>query len=113
LGIDVGIISTLMDNIPMRGHCDNNVIWGETSRIVRSQICDCDLQIIGPRPNDGPLTNISRFLHKLEHCSGEKAKVLHNHLKQSKLKIEGLGVEPNSREVVIVVVFSFTGHSGN
>jgi hypothetical protein len=35
-------------------------------------------------------------------------------LKQSKLKIiKGFGVEPNSREVVIVVVSSFTGQLGN
>jgi len=48
-----------------------------------------------------------RFLRKLEHCSGEKAEVLKNHLKQSKLKIKGFVVEPNSREAVIVVVSSW------
>jgi hypothetical protein len=58
---------------------------------------------------------MSRFLQKLEHCSGENAEILHNHLKQYKLKIHGLGIDPNSREatVVTVVVSSFTGHLGN
>jgi hypothetical protein len=49
-----------------------------------------------------------RFLQKLEHCSGENAEKLHNHLKQSKLKIKGFGIDPNSREAVSVVVPSFT-----
>ena len=38
---------------------------------------------------------------------------LHNHLKQSKFKIKSFGIDHNSREAVTVVVFSFTGHSGN
>jgi len=50
---------------------------------------------------------------KLEHCSGENAEKIHNHLKQSKLKIKGFGIDPNSREAVTVVVSSFTGHLGN
>jgi hypothetical protein len=56
---------------------------------------------------------MSRFLPKLEHCSGENAEILHNHLKQSKLKIQGFRIDPNSREAVTVVVSSFTGHLGN
>ena len=61
----------------------------------------------------GPLANMSRFLQKLEQCSGENAKKIHNHLKQTKLKIKGFGIDPNSREVVTVVVSSFTRHLGN
>jgi len=38
---------------------------------------------------------------------------MHNHLKRSKLEIKGFGVDPNSREVVTVVVSSFTGQLGN
>ena len=34
-------------------------------------------------------------------------------MKQSKLKVKGFGVDPHSREVVTVVVFSFTGSLGN
>ena len=52
-------------------------------------------------------------MHKLEHCSVENAKQLHEHLKHSKLNIKGFGIDPNSREAVTVVVFSFTGHLGN
>jgi hypothetical protein len=43
---------------------------------------------------------------------GENAEKIHNHLKQSKLKIKGFGLDPYSREVVTVVVSSFTGHLG-
>ena len=60
-----------------------------------------------------PLANTSRFLQKLEHCSFENAEKLHNHLKQSKLKIKGFGIDPNSREAVTVVVSSFTAHLGH
>jgi hypothetical protein len=56
---------------------------------------------------------MSQFLQKLEHSCGENAKKLHNHLKQSKLKIKGLGIDSNSREVVTVAMSSFTGHLGN
>jgi hypothetical protein len=54
------------------------------------------------------LMPMSRFLRKLEHCSGENAEVLDNPLKHSKIKIDGFGVEPNSREVIAFVVSSYT-----
>ena len=34
-------------------------------------------------------------------------------MKQSKLKVKGLGIHPSSKEVVTVVASSFTGTSGN
>ena len=40
-------------------------------------------------------------------------KNLHDHLKQSKLKVKGFGVDPSFREAVTVVVSSFTGSLGN
>jgi hypothetical protein len=54
-----------------------------------------------------------RFLHKLEHRSGENAEELPDHLKQSKQKIKVFGIDRNSHEDVTVVVSSFTGHLGN
>ena len=59
----------------MRDHCESNEIWAETTRILRSHIFDCDLQIKGPgtKINIGPLTNMPRFLQKLEHCSDKNA----------------------------------------
>jgi hypothetical protein len=75
---------------------------------------DRDLQIKGPiSTTTCPLANMSRFLQKLEYCSGENAYKLHNHLKQSKLKIKGVAFDPNSRVVVTVVVSFLTGYSGN
>jgi len=59
-------------------------------------------------------TNLSRFLQKLELCTGENAdEILHDHFLNSKLKVKGFGVYPNSREAVMVVVSSFTGLLGN
>jgi hypothetical protein len=52
-------------------------------------------------------------MQKLEHYSGEKAENVRNHLKHSKLKMKGFGIDPNFREVITAVVSSFTGHSGN
>jgi hypothetical protein len=40
LGTDVGIIPCFWDNIRMRDHDDNNGIWAETIRIMRSKISD-------------------------------------------------------------------------
>jgi len=82
-------------------------------KILRSKIFDRDLQIKRSMSTIGLLANMSRFLHKLEHCSGENAEKLHNHLKKSKLKIKGFGIDPISHEVDTVVVSSFTGHLGN
>ena len=71
---------------------------------------DRDLEIKGPMSTTCPLANMSRFLQKLEHCSGENAEKLYNHLKQHKLKINCFEMDPNSRQAVTVVVSSFTGH---
>ena len=57
--------------------------------------------------------NLSNFLQKLTPCTGEDAEELHDSLKQSKLKVKGFGIDPNSREAVTVVVSSFTGKLGN
>ena len=58
-------------------------------------------------------TNLSRFLQKLELCTCENPEILHGHLKHSKLKVKGFGVDPNSWEVVTAFVSSFTGSLGN
>jgi hypothetical protein len=113
LGIDVGILPMLLDDVPMRDFNDSNKIWLESAKLLRSRVFDRDLQIKESVIKTGPLANMSRFLQKLEHCSGDNAEVLHNHLKQSKLKVQGFGIDPNSREAVTVVVSTFTGHLGN
>jgi hypothetical protein len=38
---------------------------------------------------------------------------LNNHLKQSRLKIKGFGINPDSNQVVVVTVSSFTSKLGN
>ena len=43
IGADVGIVPTLMDTIPMRDYSDNNKIWTEMVRILRSKMFDRDL----------------------------------------------------------------------
>jgi hypothetical protein len=97
----------------MRDHDDSIGIWAETDRIMRSKVSDETLQLPDSTGHPSVTTNLSRFLHKLELFTGENAEILHDHLKQSKLKMKGFGVDPNSRELVTVVVFSFTGSLGN
>jgi hypothetical protein len=113
IGADAIIVPTLMDNIPMRYYGDSNKFWTELVKILRPTIFDLDLQIKGSMYTKGPLANMSRFLQKLEHCSGENAEKIYNRLKHSKLKIKGFRIDPNSHEVVTVIVLSFTGHLGN
>ena len=97
----------------MRDHGDSNNFWAEFIKILGSKIFDRDFQIKGPVSTAGPLADTSRFLQKLEHCSGENAKTLHNHLKQSKLKIKVFGINPHSREVVSFIVSFLMGNLGN
>jgi hypothetical protein len=52
-------------------------------------------------------------LQKLEHCSGESVEKIQNHIKLSKQKVEGFGIDPNFCEAVTVAVFSLTGQLGN
>ena len=102
-----------MDNIPTRDFCVSNIIWTELVKILRSKIFNRDLQIKGPISIPGSLASMSRFLQKLEHCSGENVKILHNCLKQYKMKLKGFGIDYDLREVITVIVSSFTGHLGN
>ena len=94
----------------MKDYGDSDNIWTELVKILRSKVFDRDLQIKRHVSTTSPLANMSRFLLKLEHCSGENATILP---KPSKLKIKDLGIDPNSREVVTVIVFTFTGHLGD
>ena len=80
---------------------------------MRSRILDEALQLPNSSGNPSATSSVSQLLQKLELCTGENAEILHDHLKQSKLKVQGFGVDPNSKEVVTVVVSSFTGPFGN
>ena len=113
MGTDVEIIPCFWGDIRMRDHDDNNGIWAETLQILRNRVSDEALQLPKSSGHLNSTTNLSRFLQKLELCSGENAEILHDHLKQLKLKVKGFGVDTNSREAVTVVVSSFTGSLGN
>jgi hypothetical protein len=76
---------------------------------MRSKILDEALQLPDLSGRSCVTANLSRFLQKLELCNGENPETLHDHLKPSKLKVKGFGVDPNSGEAVTVVVSSFTG----
>jgi hypothetical protein len=52
-------------------------------------------------------------LQKFEHCNGEDSIKLHNYLKQFKLNIRYLGINPNSNRVVVVLVSFFIGKLGD
>ena len=106
---DFRIIPRFWGDIRMRDHADNHGICAETIRLVRGRGADKDLHIPNPSFRSSATPNLSQFLQKLENCTGENAEVFHNHFKQSKLKIKGFGIDPNSKEVVTVIVSSFTG----
>ena len=76
----------------MRNYSDRNKVWKEMVKILQSKMFDRDLQMKGPMSIIVPLANMSRFF-----CSGENVEKLHNHLKHSKLKMKGFGIDPNSR----------------
>ena len=80
---------------------------------MKSRVSNEALQLPDSTEHPSVTTNLSRFLQKLELCTGENAEILHEHLKQSKLKVKGFGVDPNSREDVTDVVSSFTVSLGN
>ena len=109
MGTDVGVIPHFWCCFRMRDHTNNNGILAETIRIVRGRGAGKDLHIPNPSFRSSATPNLSQFLQKLENCTGENAEVFHNHFKQSKLKIKGFGIDPNSKEVVTVIVSSFTG----
>ena len=114
LGIGTGIIPVFWGDMPMRDHFDNNGVWAETTRLLRAKVSDRDLQIPDPSFRVvNALPNLSHFLQKLAPCTGENVEELHDTLKQSKLKVKGFGINPNSREVVTVALSSFTGKLGN
>ena len=113
LGTDVGIVPCFWGDICMRDHDDSNGIWAEIARIMKSEVSEEALQLPDSTGHPGATTDLSRFLQKLELCTGENPEILHYHLKQSKLKIKGFGVDPISKEVVTVVVSIFTGSLGN
>ncbi len=73
---------------------------------------DMNRHLLNPAdPKD--FVNMSRFLQRIEHCNGEDLVKLNNHLKQSRLKIQGFGINPDFNQIVVVLVSSFTGKLGN
>ncbi len=81
---------------------------------MKAKALDRDLQIPDSAfrvTNASP--NLYQILQKLEHCASENAEALHDHLKQLKRIIKRFGIDPNSREVVTIVVSFFTGQLGN
>jgi hypothetical protein len=92
-------------------HINNSGVWAEAVKILRAKVLDTDLHIIPDYAfrlaHVSP--NLSQFLQNLKHCTGEDAEELYDTLKLSKLKVKGFGIDPNSREVVTVVVSYITG----
>jgi hypothetical protein len=73
---DVSIVPTLRDNIRMRDYYEKNSIWAKALSIMRSKSFDRDLQISDFASSQANThSNMSRFLHKLEHCISKNAEV--------------------------------------
>jgi len=87
LGIDTGII-------PLIGHCktmmrdpnDDYGLWAKVVELSQSEDDDAsEMAINRITASSVSNPNISRFLQKLEHCTGDEPEALHNHLKQASL----------------------------
>jgi hypothetical protein len=73
LGTDVEIIPCFGGGIRMRVHDDNNGIWAETVRIMKSRAFDEVLQLPNSYGQSNATSSLSRLLHILELCTGENA----------------------------------------
>jgi hypothetical protein len=54
---------------------------------MKSKVSDDAMQLPNSIGHPSVTTNLSRFLKKLQLCTGENAEILHDHLKHSKLKV--------------------------
>jgi hypothetical protein len=116
MGIDVGIVPLLGGYHPyVEGPHPQHCFGAETVKIMRAKAFDKDLHILDPalRYANSSSSMMSRFVQKLEHCTGESIEVLHYHLKQSKLEVDGFRIYPKYHVVVTVVVSSFMELLGN
>ena len=62
LGTDFEIIPCFWGDIRMKNHDDNNGIWAETIRIMKSIVSDEALQLPNSSSHLNSTTNLSRFL---------------------------------------------------
>jgi hypothetical protein len=115
LGADAGIVPQFPDKNAMHDFADENGIWAAVLVVLRTKMPAKDLDMFRYLNADGSkdTVNVSRFLQKMEHCNGEDSVKLNNHLKQSRLKIQGFGINPDSNQAVVILVSSFTGKLGN
>ena len=113
LGADAGIIPLFHDKNVMRDFSDEKGLWGAIVTVLKAKVPAKDLDMNRHLLQSTETVNMSRFLQKLEHCNGEDSTKLHNHLKQLKSKIQGFGINPDSKQGVVVLVSSFTGKLGN
>ena len=88
----------------MRDYVDENGIWAAFLVILKTKMDKKDMDMYRYLNPDGSkdIVNMSRFLQKMEHCNGEDSIKLNNHLKQSRLKIQGLRINPDSNQAVVV-----------
>jgi len=115
LGADAGIVPLFHDKNVMRDFVDENGIWAAVLVILKTKMDAKDMDMYRHLNPDGSkdTLNMSRFLQKMEHCNGEDSIKLNNHLKQSRLKIKGFGINPDSNQAIVVLVSSFIGKLDN
>jgi hypothetical protein len=72
----------------MRDFSDKNGLWAAIVTVLKSKVLAKNLDMnrqLTLSTDSHDTVNMSRFLHKLEHCNGEDSTKLHNQLKQTKL----------------------------
>ncbi len=100
----------------MRDFIEENGLWVAVATTLESKLPakepDLNRHIL-PSMDANEIVNMYSFLQKLEHCDGNESVKLHNYMKQSKLRIIGFGISPDSNQVVVPRVFSFTRKLGD
>ncbi len=103
LGANAGIIPLFHNKNVMRDFIDENGLWAAVLVALKAKVSAKELDM------NRHLLQSADSLGQLEHRNGEDATKLHNHLKQSKHKIQGFGINPDSNLVVVVSVSFFIG----
>jgi hypothetical protein len=104
------------DKNAMRDFSDKNGLWATIVTALKSKVPSKDLDMnrfLRQSTNSHETVDMSRFLQKLKHCNGEDSTKLHNNLIQPRLKIQGFGINLDSKQVVVVLIFFFTWKIGN
>ena len=117
LGIDTGILPKIAD-FPMQKHDDQHKMWAHALAIYRSTQFCMTLVASQRRPNvpkltGAPVLSVSNYIPKLPNVNGDNLTELDSHLAQAPIKLTTMGVDPDTRQARLILMYSFTGKLGH